>query len=138
MFKERVGAMIIYLYLHLHRYRAKGGDLASLMEQGKQQGREYIHQAGQNIPEGVVNANASAKEILISTAEGLKGAVMNPGQTAGDAVEKVTDTLVGAAKSARDVLRGDSNGQDLKEVVKEAVDTAKGEVKGAIEQEKKK
>ena len=63
---------------------------------------------------------------------------MNPGQAAGDAVEKVTDAIVGAAKSARDALRGDSSRQDVTEAVKEAVDTAKGEVKSAIEQAKKK
>jgi hypothetical protein len=139
MFKERVGAMIIYLYLRLHRYKARGGDFASLVEQGKQQGKEYIQQAGESIPESVVHANTSAKEMLLSTAEGVKGAVMNPGQTAGDAVEKVTDAIVGAAKSARDALRGDNSGQEeIKEAIKEAVETAKGEVKGAIEQAKKK
>jgi hypothetical protein len=139
MFKERVGAIIIYLYLRLHLYKAKGGDFASLLEQGKQQGKEYIQQAGQNIPESVLNANISAKEMFISSAEGVKAAVMNPGQTAGDAVDKMTDTIVGAAKSARDALTGETNAQNVKiEVVKEAVETAKGELKAAIEHNKKK
>ena len=35
MFKDRVGSIILYLYLLLHRYRARGGDLSSLIGQGK-------------------------------------------------------------------------------------------------------
>jgi flagellar hook-basal body complex protein FliE len=132
MFKERVGAIIIYLYLRLHRFRARGGDFSSLMEQGKQQGAAYIQQAGDNISESVGSANTSAKVIL----EGAKVAAMNPGETAGEVVEKVSEKIVEAAKTARDVLRGESG--DVKQVVKDAVETAKGEVKGAVEQAKKK
>ena len=35
MFKERIGALIIYLYLRLHRFRVRRGNLTSLVEQGK-------------------------------------------------------------------------------------------------------
>jgi hypothetical protein len=132
MFKERVGAIIIYLYLRLHRFRARGGDFSSLMEQGKQQGAAYIQQAGDNISESVGSANTSAKEMF----EGAKIAVMKPGETAEEVVEKVSEKIVEAAKTARDVLKGESG--DVKQVVKDAVETAKGEVKGAVEQTKKK
>src|SRR5579862_5100549 len=81
MFKERVGAVIIYLYLRLHRYRARGGDLTSLLEQGKKDGAQYVQQMTDKlpeVPESVVNANNSAKEMLASTAESAKQAVKDP------------------------------------------------------------
>jgi hypothetical protein len=135
MFKERVGAMIIYLYLHIHRYRAQGGDIHSLMEQGTQQAGKYLQD---NLPESVVNANTTARGILISTAEGAKDAMMNPGQTAEDVMDSMSDKIVEVAKTARDALRGDTSVNDAKQVVKDAVESAKGEVKGAIDQAKKK
>jgi hypothetical protein len=138
MFKERVGAIIIYLYLRLHRYRAKGGDLTSFLEEGKKEATKYLQEAGEKIPETLVNANASAKVMLLSTASGVKEGIKNPGQTAGEVVEKLSDSLVGAAKTARDALRGEDGLKDAKEVVKEAIETAKGEAKGAVEQGKRK
>ena len=136
MFKERVGQAIIYLNLQLHQFKARGGDLSTLFEEGRAQAATYIQQAGEKVPESVIHANTSAREILASTAEGAKEAVMNPGQTAGAVVDSVSDRMVEVAKTARDVLRGDN--ASVKEVVKDAVDTARGEVKGAIEQAKKK
>lgn len=135
MFKERVGAMILYLYIHLHRYRTKGGDIHSLMEQGAQQTGKYLQD---NLPESVINANTTARGMLISTAEGAKDMMKNPGQTAEDVMETVSDKIVEAAKTARDALRGDTNVKDAKEVVKDAMESAKGEVRGAIDQAKKK
>jgi ElaB/YqjD/DUF883 family membrane-anchored ribosome-binding protein len=131
MFKERVGAMIIYLYLRLHRFRAGGGDIASLVEQGKQTGATYIQQAGENLSDRVGGVNSSAREML----EGAKGVVLNPGEAAGDVVEKVSEKIVEVVATARDALRGDTG--DVKQVVKDAVESAKGEVKGAVEQAKK-
>jgi vacuolar-type H+-ATPase subunit H len=141
MFKERVGAVIIYLYLRLHRYRARGGDLTSLLEQGKKDGAQYVQQMTDKlpeVPESVVNANNSAKEMLASTAESAKQAVKDPRKAAGDVIENVSDRVVEVVKTARDALSGDKNTETVKEVVNDAVDTAKGEVKGAIEQAKKK
>ena len=141
MFKERVGAVIIYLYLRLHRYRARGGDLTSLLEQGKKDGAQYVQQMTDKlpeVPESVVNANNSAKEMLASTAESAKQAVKDPRKAAGDVIENVSDRVVEVVKTARDALSGDKNTEIVKEVVNDAVDTAKGEVKGAIEQAKKK
>jgi len=141
MFKERVGAVIIYLYLRLHRYRARGGDLTSLLEQGKKDGAQYVQQMTDKlpeVPESVVNANNSAKEMLASTAESAKQAVKDPRKAAGDVIENVSDRVVEVVKTARDALSGDKNTKTVKEVVNDAVDTAKGEVKGAIEQAKKK
>ena len=135
MFKERVGAMIIFLYIHLHRYRAKGGDIHSLVEQGTQQTGKYLQD---NLPESVINANTTARGMLMSTAEGAKDVMKNPGQTAENVMETVSDKIVEAAKTARDALRGDTSIKDAKEVVKDAVESAKGEVKGAIDQAKKK
>jgi hypothetical protein len=136
MFKERVGQAIIYLYLRLHRFKARGGDLSTLVEEGRAQAATYIQQAGDKVPKSVVNVNASAREIFASTASGAKEAVMNPGQTAGAVVDSVSEQMVEVAKSARDALRGEDG--DVKQVVKDAIDTAKGEVKGAVEQAKKK
>jgi len=138
MFKERVGQAIIYLYLRLHRFRARGGDLTSLVEEGRAQAVTYLQQAGEKVPEGVVNANASAREMLVSTAEGARDAVMNPAQTAGAVVDTVSDRMVEVAKSARDALRGGTSAEEAREVVRDAVETAKGEVRGAVEQAKKK
>ena len=137
MFKERVGAIIIYLYLRLHRYRARGGDIQSLVEQGTQQAGKYLQD---NLPESVVNANTTARGVLMSTAEGAKDAIKNPGQTAEDVMETVSVKIVEVAKTARDALRGDTTTsvKDAQKVVKEAVETAKGEVKGAIDQAKNK
>jgi Mitochondrial carrier protein len=135
MFKERVGQMIIYLYLKLHQYRAQGGNMHTLMEEGKAQAAQMAQQAGEKLPEGV-NVT-TAKEMLVNTAEGARDAVMNPGQTAGAVVDSVSDKMVDVAGYARDALRGTS-GEDVKEVIKDAVETAKGEVKGAVEQAKKK
>ena|SRR5579871_5215740 len=141
MFKERVGAVIIYLYLRLHRYQARGGDLTSLLEQGKKDGAQYVQQMTDKlpeVPESVVNANNLAKEMLASTAESAKQAVKDPRKAAGDVIENVSDRVVEVVKTARDALSGDKNTETVKEVVNDAVDTAKGEVKGAIEQAKKK
>jgi hypothetical protein len=139
MFKERVGAVIIYLYLQLHRYRAKGGDLNSLIEQGKKEGTQYVQQISEKIPESVTNATCSARDVLLSTAESAKDALKNPAQTAGEVVEKVSDRIVVVATTARDALTGDNkNTEAVKEAVKGTIDTAKGEVRGAIEQGKKK
>jgi len=138
MFKERVGRIIIYLYLQLHRYRAKGGDINSLLEQGKKEGAEYMRQVSDSLPESVVNANTSAKEMFVSAAEQAKDVMSHPRESAGEVVEKVSDQIVKAAKSARDALSGDKNTDAVKEAVQDAVDTAKGEVKGAMEQVKQK
>ena len=134
-FKERVGAMIIYLYLRMHRYRSQGGDIHSLMEQGTQQAGKYLQD---NLPESVVNANTTARGFMMSTAEGAKDAMMNPGQTAEDVMDSMSDKIVEVAKTARDALMGDTSVKDAKQVVKDAVESAKGEVKGAIDQAKKK
>lgn len=131
MFKERIGAIIISLYLRLHHYKSRGGDLTSLVEQGKQQ-------LWDNTPESIHNVNTSAKEMFFSTAEGARDVVMNPGQTAGDVVEKVSEKIVDIAMAARDVLRGEKGGAGVKEVVKDTVESAKGEVKVAVERAKKK
>jgi len=74
----------------------------------------------------------------VSTAEGATNVMNNPGQTAEDVMETVSDKIVEVAKTARDALRGDTSVKDAKNVVKEAVESAKGEVKGAIDQAKKK
>jgi hypothetical protein len=138
MFKERVGQALIYFYLRLHRFRARGGDLSTLVEEGRAQASSYIQQVGENVPEGIVNANASAREMLESAAGQAMDAARNPGETAGKVVETMSEKVVEVAKSARDALRGENTAQDVKEAVKDAVETAKGEVKGAIEQAKKK
>jgi hypothetical protein len=135
MFKERVGQMIIYLYLKLHQYKARGGNMCTLMEEGKAQAAHMVQQAGEKLPEGV-NVTA-AKGRLVNTAEGARDAVMNPGQTAGAVVDSVSDKMVEVANYARDALRGTS-GEDVKELVTDAIETAKGEVKGAVEKAKKK
>ena len=138
MFKERVGSLIVYLYLILHRYRARGGDISSLIEQGKQGAINYAQEARKNIPESVANASTSARAILSPAVEEAKNVLRDPAKSAEEVVEKVSDTIVGAAKSARDALKmGDVTG-NAEKVAKDAIETAKGEVKGAIEQAKKK
>jgi histone H3/H4 len=131
MFKDRVGAVIIALYIRLYHYRQRGGDLNSLLEEGKQAGMQYAQRAG--LP---VNMS-DAKGLLESAADTAQRAVQHPAQTAEEVVEKVSDEVVKVAKTAREVLRGKSS-EKVKEVVGEAVESAKGEVKGAFEQAKKK
>lgn len=131
MFKDRVGAVIIALYIRLYHYRQRGGDLNALLEEGKQAGMQYAQRAG--LP---VNMS-DAKGLLESAADTAQRAVQHPAQTAEEVVEKVSDEVVKVAKTAREVLRGTSS-EKVKEVVDEAVESAKGEVKGAFEQAKKK
>ena len=95
---------------------------------------KYLQQTSEKLPGSSVNANTSAKEILMSTAKAAKEAVIYPARMAGDVVEKVSDKIVKVATTTREVLRGKSG---VKEVAKNAVDSAKDEVKGVVEQAKK-
>jgi len=70
MFKDRVGALILSLYLRLHRYRARGGDISSLIEQGKQEAIYYVQEAGKNIPESFANAKDPLNLIQVMLAKG--------------------------------------------------------------------
>lgn len=133
MFKDRVGAMIISLYLHLHGYRARGGDLSSLIEEGKHAGAQSVQKAGGKLPLNV----SDAKELLSSAKDTAQQAFQHPTQTADKVVEKVSEEVVNVAKTARKALRGE-NLESTKDVVKDAVESTKGEVTGAMEQAKKK
>jgi len=83
---------------------------------------------------------SGAKELLNLAANTAQHAVHNPTQTAEKVVETVSEEVVKVAKTARDALRG-TDIESAKDLVKDAVDSAKGEVKGVkvvIEQAKKK
>jgi Mitochondrial carrier protein len=131
MFKDRVGAVIIALYIRLYQYRQRGGDLNSLLEEGAQGGVQYAQRVG--LP---VNMS-DAKGLLKSAADTAQRVIQNPTQAAEEVVDKVSDEVVKVAKTARGALRG-TNAENVRQVVNEAVESAKGEVKGSFEQIKKK
>ena len=136
MFKDRVGAVIIAVYLCLRRYWEGGDNLSSLIEEGKRTRVHYSHPAREQLPLNM----SDAKELLSLVADTAQQALHNPIQMAEKVVETVSEEVVKVANTARDALRG-TDIESAKDLVKDAVDSAKGEVKGVkvvIEQAKKK
>ena len=101
MFKDRVGAVIIAVYLRLRRYWEGGGDLRSLIEEGKRTRVQYSRPAREQLPLNM----SDAKELLSLAADTAQHALHNPTQTAEKVVETVSQEVVKVAKTARDALR---------------------------------